>query len=543
MPLHPLAGKPVPHTELIDLPRLVSDYYVLALDPRIPEHRIAFGTSGHRGSALRFSFNEAHILAVSQAVCDYRREQGIAGPLYIGRDSHALSLPALRSALEVLSANGVRVRFAGEEVLTPTPLISRAILRHRAETGETADGIVVTPSHNPPEDGGFKYNGPDGGPADTHVTAWIERRANDYLQSALQGVKRFSFEEALERERVEIYDFIGEYVRRLDRVVDMEAIRRAGIRIGADPLGGSALPVYEAIREYWGVDITILNPRIDPTFSFMRLDHDGKIRMDCSSPWVMKGLEERIADYDLIVANDTDADRHGIVTQEGGLMNPNHYLSVAVGYLCGHRDWNPAMKIGKTLVSSSMIDRVAADAGRGIYEVPVGFKWFVLGMISGELAFGGEESAGASFLCRDGTVWSTDKDGLIMTLLAAEILAVTGKDPAAIYRGYEERFGRSFYARVDAPADAELKARIKGLDPESLKLEEFAGEKVEAIYTRAPGNGSPIGGLKIVTSGGWAALRPSGTEAIYKIYTESFRSEAHRKRLEEEARAIVASLA
>ena len=540
--LHPLAGKPVPLTDLVDLPRLISDYYLLHPDPALPQHQIAFGTSGHRGSAERISFNEDHILAMTQAVCDYRREQGISGPLFIGRDSHGLSLPAFRTALEVLSANGVEAYIAGEEEYTPTPLISRAVLQYGEAHQERADGIVITPSHNPPEDGGFKYNASDGGPADTHITGWIEKRANEYLEKGLQEVRRHPFEAAMKSSKISVHDYVGEYVRRLGEVVDMEAIRKAGVRIGADPLGGAALPVYEMIREYWGIDLTLLNARIDPTFSFMHLDHDGKIRMDCSSPWVMKGLEGSIGDYDLIVANDPDADRHGIVTKTGGLMNPNHYLSVAIGYLCEYRGWGPEKMIGKTLVSSAMIDRVAESFGRKIYEVPVGFKWFVPGMISGKLAFGGEESAGASFLRYDGGVWSTDKDGLIMTLLAAEILAVTGKDPATIYREYEERFGRAYYRRIDAPADRELKARLKALRAEDVTIRELAGEKIEAIYTRAPGNDAPIGGLKIVTAGGWIALRPSGTEDIYKIYAESFRSEEHLARLLEEGQVMVETL-
>ncbi|WP_292658108.1 phosphoglucomutase (alpha-D-glucose-1,6-bisphosphate-dependent) [Nitratifractor sp.] len=539
---HPLAGKPVPPTDLVDIPRLISDYYLLHPDPTLPDQRIAFGTSGHRGSAQRYSFNEDHIAAMTQAVCDYRREQGITGPLFIGRDTHALSLPAFRTALEVLSANEVEVRIAGKEEYTPTPLISRPILHYNAHHDNEADGIVVTPSHNPPEDGGFKYNATDGGPADTHITGWIEKRANAYLEKGLQGVRRNGFEEAIKSQKISVYDYVGEYVRRLGEIVDMEAIRSAGVRIGADPLGGTALPVYEMIREYWGIDLTLINQRIDPTFSFMRLDHDGKIRMDCSSPWVMKGLEESIGDYDLIVANDTDADRHGIVTKAGGLMNPNHYLSVAVGYLCEYRSWEPEKQIGKTLVSSAMIDRVAESFGRKVYEVPVGFKWFVPGLISGELAFGGEESAGASFLRYDGGAWSTDKDGLIMTLLAAEILAVTGKDPAAIYREYEERFGRAYYSRIDAPADRELKARLKALRAEDVTLTELAGERIEAIYTNAPGNDAPIGGLKIVTKSGWVAMRPSGTEEIYKIYAESFLSEEHLAKLQEEGQAMVRSL-
>ena len=539
---HPLAGKAVPPSDLIDIPRLISDYYLLEPDPLLPEHSISFGTSGHRGSALKRSFNQNHILAITQAVCDYRKEQNIQGSLFIGYDTHALSLPAFRSALEVLGANGVKVSIAGEESYTPTPLISRAILQANRNSDQKSDGVVITPSHNPPEDGGFKYNAIDGGPADTHITSWIQKRANWYIKNNLNGILRQSFEKSLKSSQLSIYDYVGEYVKRLGDIIDMEAIRHAKIRIGADPLGGTALVVYEMIREYWGIDITLINQHIDPSFSFMSLDHDGKIRMDCSSVWVMKPLESKIEDYDLIIANDTDADRHGIITKEGGLMPPNHYLSVAIGYLCEYRDWDISKRIGKTLVSSAMIERVANSFGREVYEVPVGFKWFVSGLVKGELAFGGEESAGASFLCQDGTPWATDKDGIIMTLLSAEIMAVTGKDPAKIYKEYEKCFGQSFYSRIDTPASKEIKAKLKALRLEDLDLKDLAGEKIEAIYTKAPGNNAPIGGVKIVTSSGWIAMRPSGTEDIYKIYAESFKSEEHLNLLQAQAQAFVNSL-
>ncbi len=536
---HPLAGQPPPPSVLIDIPKLISDYYLLYPDCSNVSERVSFGTSGHRGSAFRRSFNEAHIYAMTQAVCDYRKENGIDGALFLGYDTHALSLPAFRSALEVLAANGVKTRIAAKDEFTPTPLISRAILQYKQDTGQKADGIVITPSHNPPEDGGFKYNLDNGGPADTKTTSWIERRANDYLSQGLKGVRRVDFESALASKSIERYDFIGEYVKRLGEIIDMEAIKRERIRIGADPLGGSALPVYEAIRDYWGLDLSLLNSRIDPTFSFMRLDHDGKIRMDCSSPWVIRSLEEYRGNFDLIVANDADADRHGIISKEGGLMNPNHYLSVAVGYLSQYRTWGDEKLFGKTLVSSSMIDHVARSYGRGVYEVPVGFKWFVQGLISSELCFGGEESAGASFLCFDAKAWSTDKDGIVMALLAAEIMAKTGKDPAKIYAEYEERFGKAYYRRIDAKANQELKARLKSLKPQDLEIKSLGGEEIVSIYTKAPGNHASIGGIKILTQNAWIAMRPSGTEDIYKIYAESFISQEHLERLLSEAQAVV----
>ena len=539
---HPLAGKPAPREILADIPALINAYYTLRPDPENLTQKVAFGTSGHRGSSLKRSFNEAHILAITQAVCDYRAAHGITGPLYLGKDTHALSTPAQETAVTVLAANGVETYIAEENGYTPTPLISFAILGHNARAQEQADGIVISPSHNPPEDGGFKYNPPNGGPADTDVTGWIEDRANALMREGNAGVKRLGLDEAHASDTLHRYDYVGPYVEALGEIVDMEAIQKAGLKLAADPLGGTALAVYQKIKERYGLDLEILHPYVDPTFSFMTLDHDGKIRMDCSSPWAMASLVEHRSQYDLAFGNDVDADRHGIVTPEGGLMNPNHYLSVAIGYLFDRRSWPSELKIGKTLVSSSMIDRVAAELGREIYEVPVGFKWFVEGLFDGWLGFGGEESAGASYLRYDRSPWSTDKDGIIMTMLAAEIRAVTGRDPAAIYREYEERFGRAYYGRIDAPATPEQKARLKALSPEEITHTELAGEAIEGIYTRAPGNDAPIGGLKIVTPHGWVAMRPSGTEDIYKIYAESFLSAEHLQRLQEEAKAIVDSV-
>jgi len=539
---HPLAGKPVPSEKLTDIPALVSAYYTETPDPGEPAQRVSFGTSGHRGSAFRRSFNEAHVAAITQAVCDYRRKKGYDGPLFLGKDTHALSTPAERTAIEVCAANGVELAIAEANGYTPTPLISFAILEHNAGNGSVADGIVITPSHNPPEDGGFKYNPPNGGPADTDVTAWIEERANQLLEKGLEGVRRLGYAEAMASDTVREIDFVGPYVEALERIVDIGTIRRSGLKLGADPLGGTALAVYRRIREHYNLDLEIVNERVDPTFSFMTLDHDGKIRMDCSSPWAMASLVHLKDRFDLAFGNDVDADRHGIVTPVGGLMNPNHYLSVAIGYLFGYRNWPAELKIGKTLVSSSMIDRVAAGLGRTVYEVPVGFKWFVDGLFEGWLGFGGEESAGASFLRFDGSAWSTDKDGILLNLLAAEIKAVTGKDPAEIYAAYEAEYGRSYYGRIDAPATPEAKARLKALQPEDITTRELAGEPIEGIFTRAPGNDAPIGGLKIVTANGWVAMRPSGTEEIYKIYAESFLSETHLARIQEEAQAIVAGL-
>ncbi len=538
-----LAGQPVPKERIINLPRLVSDYFSFEPDPSVPTQRVAFGTSGHRGGAMKKSFNENHVLAITQAVCEYRNEKGYKGPLYMGIDSHALSTPAQMTALRVCAANKVTVRIAKDDEYTPTPLVSFAILQHNRVSTETADCIVITTSHNPPEDGGLKYNTPNGGPADTDVTAVVEKRANEILEKGLQDVKALSYEEALRSPYVEPYDFITPYVESLKEIIDIDAIKQSGLRLGADPLGGSALGVYKKIKEVYDLNMEIVNPYIDPTFSFMTLDHDGKIRMDCSSPYAMASLVRLKEDYDIAFGNDTDADRHGIVTPAGGLMNPNHYLSVAIWYLFKHRTaWPDGLKIGKTLVSSSMIDRVAKEIGREVYEVPVGFKWFVDGLYEGWLGFGGEESAGASFLRFDGAVWSTDKDGIIMNLLAAEIKAVTGRDPAEIYADFETSFGKSYYARIDAAATPEQKAKLKGLSPEDIKVEDLAGEKILGIFTNAPGNGAPIGGLKLVTENGWVAMRPSGTEDIYKIYAESFLSQDHLANIQRSAQQIVTEL-
>ena len=535
-----LAGKPVPKERIVDLPTLLSDYFFLSPDPSVSTQRVAFGTSGHRGSAMKKSFNEAHVLAITQAVCEYRKEKGYEGPLYMGMDTHALSTPAQMSALKVCAANGVKVRIAENGEYTPTPLVSFAILRHNRVSADTADGIVITPSHNPPEDGGFKYNPPNGGPADTDVTTIIEKRANEILEKGLADVKQAGYEEALASPYVEMYDYITPYVEALREIIDMDAIQRSGLKIAADPLGGSALGVYKKIKEVYDLDMEIVNPYVDATFSFMTLDHDGKIRMDCSSPYAMASLVRLKEDYDLAFGNDTDADRHGIVTPVAGLMNPNHYLSVAIWYLFKHRtSWPNDLKIGKTLVSSSMIDRVAKEIGKEVYEVPVGFKWFVDGLYEGWLGFGGEESAGASFLRFDGGVWSTDKDGIILNLLAAEIKAVTGRDPAEIYADFETKHGKAYYARIDAPATPEQKAKLKALSPDDIKVDELAGEKILGIYTRAPGNDAPIGGLKVVAENAWFAARPSGTEDISKIYAESFKGKDHLKEVQDAAREIV----
>ncbi len=537
-----LAGKPVPKTLLADIPVLISAYYELEPDPLKIEERVSFGTSGHRGSSLKKSFNETHVIAMTQAICDYRRENGIEGPLYIGIDTHALSTPAQMSALRVLVANGVEVFMADSGEYTPTPLISFTILQHNANRGPLADGIVVTPSHNPPEDGGFKYNPPNGGPAESEVTAQIEKRANEIMEDGVENLDIPSYEEAIGSRFVKRYDFITPYVKALGDIVDMEAIARSGLKLAADPLGGSSIGVYKKINEVYDLDIDIINPYVDPTFSFMTLDHDGKIRMDCSSSWAMASLVKLKERYDIAFGNDTDADRHGIVTPYGGLMNPNHYLSVAVWYLFTNRSWTKSLKIGKTLVSSSMIDRVAKSLEREVYEVPVGFKWFVDGLYDGWLGFGGEESAGASFLRFDASVWSTDKDGIIMNLLAAEIRAKTGQDPARIYEELEREFGKAYYRRIDAPASRELKERLKKLTPDDITVSTLAAEKIEKIYTEAPGNGAAIGGLKIVTENGWVAMRPSGTEDIYKIYAESFLDGEHLESLLKEAQKVVESL-
>ncbi|MGK2924193.1 MAG: phosphoglucomutase (alpha-D-glucose-1,6-bisphosphate-dependent) [Lysobacterales bacterium] len=541
MAMHPLAGKPAPQSILTNIPRLVANYYSLAPDPTEPSHRIAFGTSGHRGSSTLRSFNEAHILAVSQAVAEYRAGQGIDGPLFLGMDTHALSEPALISAVEVFAANGVELMIDKDAGYTPTPVISHAILRHNRDRSEgQADGVVITPSHNPPSDGGFKYNPPNGGPADTAVTGWIEQRANQLLAEP-GGIRRWPWTRAERADNVHRHDFMTPYVEGLGSVIDMDAIRASGIRIGADPMGGSGVAYWEPVAERYGIDLEVVNPAIDPSFRFMSVDKDGKIRMDCSSPAAMAsliGLKDR---YDIAFGNDTDFDRHGIVTPSVGLMNPNHFLSVAIAWLFSHRpDWPERAAIGKTLVSSSMIDRVAADLGRTLCEVPVGFKWFVDGLLDGSFGFGGEESAGASFLRRDGSVWVTDKDGIILDLLAAEITACSGRDPGEHYRELEQRFGSPVYERIDAPASREEKAVLAALSPEQVTATELAGEPITARLTRAPGNGAAIGGLKVVAANGWFAARPSGTEDLYKVYAESFKGAEHLRRIQEEARQIVA---
>ncbi|MEM7706381.1 MAG: phosphoglucomutase (alpha-D-glucose-1,6-bisphosphate-dependent) [Pseudomonadota bacterium] len=542
MPLHELAGKRPPQALLENIPRLVASYYAFSPDPGEASQRVAFGTSGHRGSALRGSFNEAHILAVSQAVADYRKAQGITGPLFLGMDTHALSEPALISAVEVLAANGVSVHLDNEGGYTPTPVVSFAILSHnRRHPNSPADGIVITPSHNPPSDGGFKYNPPNGGPADKDVTSWIEQRANELL-AAPEQIRRWTWRKAIASDHVTRFDFRTPYIDGLEEVVDLVGIARSGIRIGADPMGGSGVHYWERLADRYGLNLVVVNDAIDPTFRFMTVDKDGKIRMDCSSPSAMASLIELKDGYDIAFGNDTDFDRHGIVTPSGGLMNPNHYLSVAVSWLFERRTrWPANAAVGKTLVSSSMIDRVAADLGRDLYEVPVGFKWFVQGLRDGSLGFGGEESAGASFLRRDGSPWSTDKDGVILNLLAAEITAETGEDPAVHYRRLAERFGTPLYTRIDTPARPEEKARLASLSPDQVTNRELAGEPIAARLTRAPGNDAPLGGLKVATQNGWFAARPSGTEDQYKIYAESFKGQAHLEALVAEAKAIVSS--
>lgn len=536
-----LAGKPAPRSLLVNVPRLIAAYYTHLPDPDNPAHQVAFGTSGHRGSALRNSFNEHHILAISQAICDYRREEDIDGPLFLGMDTHALSEPALRTAVEVLAANDVELVIQAGLGYTPTPVISHAILTYnRNRQAHFADGIVITPSHNPPEDGGFKYNPPSGGPADTGVTQRIERRANELLREGLRSVKRLPWSRAKTAPCTHEYDFVVDYVNDLKDVIDFEAIAAAGLRIGVDPMGGAAVAYWEPIASTYGLNLTVVNDVIDPAFSFMTVDHDGKIRMDCSSPYAMASLIQLKDRFDIAFGNDPDVDRHGIVTRSVGLMNPNHYLAVAVNYLFTHRPgWRSDAAVGKTLVSSSMIDRVAKSLGRTLAEVPVGFKYFVEGLLQGDFGFGGEESAGASFLRRRGTVWTTDKDGIILGLLAAEITAATGKDPGEQYRELEERFGRAFYARIDAPATREQKALLANLAPEQVKAKTLAGEPILARLTRAPYNQQPIGGLKIATENGWFAARPSGTEDVYKIYAESFISEEHLRQIQLEAQQIV----
>jgi phosphoglucomutase len=541
MATSPLAGRPAPKELLVDLNRLERAYYDAAPDTGDPAQRVAFGTSGHRGSSLRGSFNEAHILAITQAICEYRSSQGVDGPLYMGRDTHALSGPAQRTALEVLAANGVTTVIQRDDGFTPTPAISRAILVHnRGRRKRLADGVVVTPSHNPPEDGGFKYNPPDGGPADTQVTRAIEERANELLREGLRGVKRVTPEAALRAPTTRQEDLVLPYVEDLRHVIDMEAIRAAGLAFAVDPLGGAAVNYWEPINRVYGLDITVVNAQVDPTFAFMTVDHDGRIRMDCSSPWAMAGLVGLKDRYRVAFGNDPDADRHGIVTPSAGLMNPNHYLAVAIAYLLANRpQWPATAAVGKTLVSSSMIDRVVARLGRRLCEVPVGFKWFAPGLADGSLCFGGEESAGASFLRRDGTVWTTDKDGLIMNLLAAEITARTGRDPGELYGDLVAEFGAPLYTRIDAAATPEQKAKLGKLSPESVAAATLAGEPITARLTRAPGNDAAIGGLKVVAASGWFAARPSGTENIYKIYAESFRDKRHLQAIVREAQQIV----
>ncbi len=541
--ISPLAGKPAPKSLLVDLVRLEREYYERKPDLDDPTQLVSFGTSGHRGSSLRGSFTEAHIAAITQAICDYRRAQGIDGPLYMGKDTHALSDPAQRTALEVLAANGVETIIQRDAGVTPTPVISWAILTYnRGRKAHLADGIVVTPSHNPPEDAGFKYDPPNGGPADIDVTGWVQDRANELLRAGNAGVKRVPLVTAIKRISTHQEDFVLRYVRDLRNVVDMDAIRDAGLELGVDPLGGASKAYWEQVNSVYGLSIAVVNPAIDPTFSFMTVDHDGKIRMDPSSPYAMARLVGLKDKFHLAFANDPDADRHGIVTRSAGLMNPNHYLAVAIRYLLAHRPrWPAHAAVGKTLVSSSLIDRVVERLGRRLYEVPVGFKWFVPGLFDGSCCFGGEESAGASFLRQDGTVWATDKDGLIMGLLSAEITARTGKDPGEHYRALEAELGTSYYTRIDAPATPEQKARLRTLSPGSVAEETLAGEPITAKLTRAPGNGAAIDGLKIVTASGWFAARPSGTENIYKIYAESFRGAAHLDALVSEAQEIVDS--
>ena len=541
MAISPLAGKPAPKEMLVDLAKLEREYYARRPDIGDPNQLVSFGTSGHRGSPLNGSFTEAHILAITQAICDYRRGQGTDGPLYVGKDTHAVSGPAERTALEVLAANQVETIIQRDDGVTPTPVISRAILVYnRGRKEHFADGIVITPSHNPPEDGGVKYNPPNGGPADTDVTKWVEDRANELLREENAGVKRVPFATAMKSGSTRQEDFVLPYVRDLRNIIDMDAIRAAGLKLGVDPLGGAAVHYWEPINEIYKLDIAVVNPRVDPTFSFMTVDHDGKIRMDCSSPYAMARLVGLKDQYRVAFANDPDSDRHGIVTPSAGLMNPNHYLAVAIRYLLTHRpQWPSHVAVGKTLVSSSMIDRVVNKLGRRLCEVPVGFKWFVPGLFDGSFCFGGEESAGASFLRRDGTVWSTDKDGPIMDLLAAEITARTEKDPGEHYRDLTAEFGTPYYTRIDAPATPEQKARLEKLSPEAVTAATLAGEPITAKLTRAPGNGAPIGGLKVVAANGWFAARPSGTENIYKIYAESFKDEAHLNAIVSEAQEIV----
>jgi phosphoglucomutase len=541
--ISPLAGKPAPKELLIDPARLQNDYYDVKPDVNDRNQLVAFGTSGHRGSSLHGTFNEAHILAVTQAICEYRKGQGIDGPLYMGKDTHALSEPAQQTALEVLAANGVETIIQENGGVTPTPVISHAILVYnRARQDHFADGIVITPSHNPPEDGGFKYNPPNGGPADTDVTGWVQNRANDLLRSGNKDVKRVPYERAIRAATTHQEDFVLPFVRDLKNVVDMDAVRDAHLKLGVDPLGGASLPYWDPINSVYGLEVNVVNRKIDPTFSFMTVDHDGKIRMDCSSPYAMARLVGLKDQFQLAFGNDTDADRHGIVSPSAGLLNPNHYLAVAIQYLLTNRpQWREDVIVGKTLVSSSMIDRVVSKLGRRLSEVPVGFKWFVSGLVDGSFCFGGEESAGASFLRHDGTAWATDKDGLIMVLLAAEITARTGKDPGEHYRELTAEFGTPYYTRIDAPATPEQKAKLQKLSPDAVKESDLAGEAITAKLTKAPGNQAAIGGLKVTAKSGWFAARPSGTENIYKIYAESFKSQSHLQAIIGEAQQIVSN--
>jgi phosphoglucomutase len=541
MALSPLAGKPAPKNMLVDLDRLEAAYHDVRPDPANPAQRVQFGTSGHRGSSLNGSFNEAHVLAITQAICEHRRAQGIDGPLFMGRDTHALSAAAQRTALEVLAANGVTTMVARDDGVTPTPVVSRSILVHnRDRAGHHADGILITPSHNPPEDGGFKYNPPNGGPADTDVTGWVQDRANALLAAGNREVKRLPLAAALAADTTHQHDFITPYVADLAHVIDMPAIRAAGLRLGVDPLGGASLPYWQPIAEAYGLNLTVVNTSQDPRFAFMTVDHDGRIRMDCSSPYAMAGLIGLKDRFDLAFANDPDADRHGIVTPSAGLMNPNHYLAVAIDYLLTHRPlWPAKAVIGKTLVSSALIDRVVARRGRVLSEVPVGFKWFAPGLFDGTCCFGGEESAGASFLRLDGSVWTTDKDGPLLNLLAAEITARTGRDPGQHYQALTADLGASFYTRIDTPATPAQKAQLQKLAPEAVRSTTLAGEPITARLTRAPGNDAPIGGLKVTAENGWFVARPSGTEDIVKLYAESFRDEAHLQRILAEAQQIM----
>ncbi|HXI50129.1 MAG TPA: phosphoglucomutase (alpha-D-glucose-1,6-bisphosphate-dependent) [Candidatus Saccharimonadales bacterium] len=538
---HPLAGQPAPAELLINVPALERDYYERRPNLEDATQLVSFGTSGHRGTPFDGTFTEAHILAITQAICDHRRQAGLTGPLFMGKDTHAASAPAQHSALEVLAANEVETFVQRDDGVTPTPVISRAILVYnRGRSAGLADGVIITPSHNPPTDGGIKYNPPNGGPADTDITNWIQDRANTLLRGGNRDVKRVPYESASKAPTTHAHDFIGEYVRDLGAVVDLEAIRSAGLKIGIDPLGGAGLPYWEPVREHYGINLTVVNPNLDPRFAFMTVDHDGKIRMDCSSPWAMASLVKLKDKFDIAFGNDPDADRHGIVTPSAGLLNPNHYLAVAIRYLLQHRPaWAASAAVGKTLVSSSLIDRVVASLGRRLLEVPVGFKWFTPGLFDGSCCFGGEESAGASFHRRDGTAWSTDKDGLILGLLAAEITARTGQDPGQHYQELTAQFGTPYYTRIDAPANAAQRTALKNLSPDAVSARDLAGAPIIARLTRAPGNNAAVGGLKVVTPDGWFAARPSGTENIYKLYAESFKSPTHLNQIVEEAQQLI----